>query len=196
MDIRELTRRVEGLSLRASVAFALRCASRVEPLARYKDPEAVADALSRAREYAEGSVGADFVARAHSASDAAYAAAYAARAADAAILHDLSTIEATNLTDDDYVPQTVFGEMWPNGAPEWWKQRTIEADIAAKADPAEARMKGAPPPQLDILIDPGDADPALIAKILLRLSDLHEAEGGFGLSFDGIEEFDIARELV
>ncbi len=211
----ELEHRLIPLPLRARVAFSVRCAMRLEPMVPEDERETISEALWCAREFAEKEVDEDFRQQIANAVKAIeldsdqpsiqFDVAYIASAAHSAhtnndgaefdtvnaginaafsvantigiqrarslVFADLATLEAAHLSDDDYVPQSIFGVMWPDGEPEW-------------------------PAELDILIDPGDSSPALIAKILLSLSDLHEAEGGSGLSFDGIEEFEIAKVLT
>jgi hypothetical protein len=128
------------------------------------------------------------------AADAADAADAAARAVGPAAVHIIindfnllrNKARAEGWTNDTKVPPSVFGEMWPEGAPDW-------ANIVLSAKPARATWHAnegsislTPATNalaFDLWIDPGDASKETLTRLLTSLSELHIAAGGTGMEF-------------
>jgi hypothetical protein len=140
-----------------------------------------------------------FVAAAHAAANAAEGAgAAAAKTIDAdtvktAIRHDfgmlLERAKAEKWTNDTPVPPSVFGEMWPEGAPDW-------AQIKATKGDSLDSTSGQNDLVIDLWIDPGNATVETLQKVLVALSELHIAAGGTGLEFKADSDFIYALELA
>ena len=126
---------IKKLPRRAQVAFAARCARRVQPVFKAAWPEATeehVEAIERAIRCAEtAAAGADV---------AAYAAAYAACATwisgERYIRRDFGRLAAAarkeGWTDETAVPPEFFGPLWAEGEePDWGKIAKIErgADV-------------------------------------------------------------------
>ena len=116
---------LERLSLRAIVAYAARCARRVQPLYRSSEPEHVR-AVERAIAVAESLVRADDIIAAAYA-DAAYAAA---AAADAAAQYDFRYLLSNHPRGGDPIGEPFevsdMGPLWPKGEPEWYSKAITE----------------------------------------------------------------------
>jgi hypothetical protein len=118
-DIRE---RLARLPHHAVVAFAARCARRVQPLTHIlpqQDRDAIDRALAGAEAFAKGAADAR----------AAHAAAAAARAARAATSRDLDRLIALNPGAPDALGAPIdpseagpLGPLWPQGVPEWYTE--------------------------------------------------------------------------
>jgi len=79
-----------------------------------------------------------------------------------------------NWTNATPVPLEFFGEMWPDGEPDW---------VSNAAQTAERHETKA----LEVLIDPGDASKEDLAELYFELSKLYKMLGGPGIDFRIIE---------
>ncbi len=119
---------------------------------------------------------------AESDSDAAdaYDAVASAQRHDYELLRE--TAKREHWTDDTLVSPEFFGELWPDGEPDWWpKAKTVEIKISANAQ-VGASMELAPPP-LRVYVDPGDAPRDAITDFYVALAAYYKSLGGSGLRF-------------
>ena len=170
---KEWERRLRELPLRATVAFAVRCAKRVEPHARLGQLRA--DAYSAGIDTARlpcGNIASAYTANAAAANadasadnsyraasqGAGYAAAVDARTAIAAVA-DLKRLLELNLGKTGEPGEPIrwndprLGPLWPHGEPQWYTQA-----IQAFSE-LEERLRGLPLPN-----SPPDP-PALLAQM-------------------------------
>jgi hypothetical protein len=171
---------IRELPLRATVAFALRCAKRVEPLLHLRP--LVADAFSAgvevgpirwyggtaARAAADAFVAAAHAAGIQDAADAADSAAVTARAAvlsigddetERVVKADLERFRELNLGVPGELGQPIrwndprLGPLWPHGEPKWY------TEVVALCRELEEKIRCAPDPNA-----PPD-DPAFLAHM-------------------------------
>lgn len=108
-------------------------------------------------------------------------------------------------TEGTPVPPTVFGEMWPDGAPDWAREvpeQVMNAEALKQAygihvgDRLESSDSSVQLPAFGLWLDPGSASIATLQSVLVALSELHIAAGGGGLEFKPDGDFLHVRELV
>ncbi|MBV8315102.1 MAG: hypothetical protein JOZ53_09200 [Planctomycetaceae bacterium] len=207
-DIRE---RLAQLPRRAVVAFAARCARRVQPLAHALPQQhrgAIARAIAIAEAFAQGiaawaadaadAAWAADAADAWAAAEAAWAAANAARAAEAAAwaadAADLDRLIALNLgrpgtpgAPIDPSESGPLGPLWPQGVPEWFPKADIipTTDTLEFQENLQVEATPQPAPQVFAYFDGSGFTPEEVALCLSYLSEVYHDLGGAGLKVVG-----------